>query len=97
MADIARLGLQRVEEQGAVERVEEVDPADRDGADRVAVVRHPQGHEARAFFAPLTPELERNLEGDLGGGAWRRGFRCEGLPEGGEQDGINRIGLGEFA
>ena len=37
---VAGLGLERVEQERAVDRVEEVDAADRHRADRVAVVGH---------------------------------------------------------
>jgi hypothetical protein len=65
---VAGLGLQRVEQQRPVGGVEQVDPADRHGADRVAVVGHPQRDELRPLLAALAPVLERHLERDLGGG-----------------------------
>ena len=49
--------------------MEEVDAADRDRADRVAVIGHAQAHESRALLLALVaPPLEGHLEGDLGGG-----------------------------
>ena len=68
---VARLGLQRVEQERPVHRVEEVDPAHRDGADGVPVVGVSQRHEAGAAAvgaALLLPVLERHLQRDLGGG-----------------------------
>ena len=68
---VARLGLQRVEQERPVHRVEEVDPADRHRADRVAVVGLAQRHEAGApavGAALLLPVLERHLQRDLDGG-----------------------------
>ena len=63
------VGLQRLEQQRAVGRVEEVDAADRDRADRVAVVGVLQRDEARAArLAGLLEVLVGDLQGDLGGG-----------------------------
>ena len=64
------VGLPGVEEQRAVERVEELDAADRDRADRVAVVAVAQADEAGALGArPLVlPPLEGHLQRDLDGG-----------------------------
>jgi hypothetical protein len=79
---VAGLGVQRVEQQRAVERVEQVDPADRYGADRVAVVGHPQGDEPGApLVAALAPVLEGHLERDLRGG--RAGVGVEDAREAG--------------
>ena len=59
-----------VEQQRAVELVEEVDAADRDRADRVAVVGLAQADELGAprLAAALLPVLEGHLERDLDGG-----------------------------
>ena len=62
-------GLPDVEEQRAVERVEELDAADRDRAERVAVVAVAQADEARAPpLAALVVELVGHLERDLARG-----------------------------
>ncbi len=65
--EVAGLGLERVEEQRPVHRVEEVDAAHRHRADSVAVVGHLERHEAVALLAALAPVLEGHLERDLGG------------------------------
>ena len=58
--------LPGVEEQRAVERVEELDAADRDRAERVAVVAVAQADEARAPpLAALVVELVGHLQRDL--------------------------------
>ena len=77
--------LSGVEQQRAVERVEQVDPADRDRADRVAVVGHPRARRSGApLLAALAPVLERHLERDLGGrGA---GVRVEDAREPGRRE-----------
>ena len=55
-----------VEQQRPVEAVEELDPADRHRADRVAVVAVAQAHEARAPpLALLVPPLVGHLQRDL--------------------------------
>ena len=57
-----------VEQQRFVERVEQVDAADRDGAEGVAVVSILEADEARALrLAALSPPLERHLQRDLDG------------------------------
>ena len=68
---VARGHAVRVEQQRPVHRVEEVDAADRDRADRVAVVGVLEAHElgSRGLrLRGLLPVLERHLEGDLDGG-----------------------------
>ena len=73
---VARRDVMRVEEKRAVALVEELDAADRDGADRVAVVGVAQGHVGAPLgLALLRPELERHLERDLRRG--RPGVRIE--------------------
>ena len=58
----------------AVERMEEVDAADRDRARSCRRGRHPQRHELQApLLAALAPVLERHLERDLGGRGARVG------------------------
>ena len=62
---------ERVEQRGSVERVEEIDAADGDRADGVAVVGVLEGDEARSFrtgIARLLPVLKRHLERDFDGG-----------------------------
>ena len=49
---VAGLGLERLEQQRLVDRVKEVDAADRHRADRVAVVGHPQRDELGAGPRP---------------------------------------------
>ena len=71
---VARLGRVGVEQQRAVGGVEEVDAADRDRADRVAVVGVAQvdeGSAAGVLAAALLLELEGHLQGDLGRGRAR--------------------------
>jgi hypothetical protein len=68
IAGIAGARLPRAEEEGLVGRVEEVDPADGDRAEGVAVVGVAEGDEAgapRVLPAALMPVLERHLERDL--------------------------------
>ena len=67
-AGVARRARDGVEQQRPVERVEQVDAADRHRADRVAVVGVLEAHEARARgprVGGLLPVLERHLERDL--------------------------------
>ena len=78
---VARLGLERVEQQRAVHRVEQVDAADRHRADRVPVVGVAQRDEAGALgLAALLPVLERHLQRDLGGGGAAVGVEAAGEP-----------------
>jgi hypothetical protein len=68
---VAGLSGDRLEQQRAVGRVEEVDPADRHRTDRVAVVGVAERHELgplRVLATALLPELERHLQRDLGRG-----------------------------
>ena len=66
---VARLGVVGLEQQLAERRVEEVDPADRDRADRVAVVGVAQADELGALrLAAQLPVLVGHLHRDLGGG-----------------------------
>jgi hypothetical protein len=61
---------QRGEQQGGEHRVEPIDAADADVADRVAMIRRVQGQEPgapRLGVVLLPPVLERHLEGDLDG------------------------------
>ena len=70
---VAGRRLPGVEQQRAVERVEELDAADRDRAERVAVVAVAQADEARAPpLAALVVELVGHLQRDLA----RRSSRC---------------------
>ncbi len=63
---VAGLGLPGLEQQRAEVRVEEVDAADRDRADRVAVVAVAQADEAGARLAAMAPILKGHLQRDLG-------------------------------
>ncbi len=65
---VAGLGLPGIEQQRAEARMEEVDAADGDRSDRVAVVRVAQADEAVALgHAAMAPVLEGHLQGDLAG------------------------------
>ena len=73
-ADVAGVDLARLEQQRPVGAVEEVDAADRDRADRVAVVGAGEGDELGPLLAAaLAPVLERHLERDLDRGRARLG------------------------
>jgi hypothetical protein len=99
---VARLRRVGLEEQRTVGRVEEVDAADRDRADRVAVVGLAQVDEGGApavLAAALLLVLEGHLQGDLGRGRAR--LRVEDAREatGRELDQLRgqlgRTGVGE--
>ena len=84
---VAGLGGVGLEEQRPVGGVEEVDAADRDRADRVAVVGLAQvdeGGAAGVLAAALVLVLEGHLQRDLGRG--RAGVRVEDAGEAGRGD-----------
>jgi hypothetical protein len=66
---IAGARSEGVEKEGAIQRVELLDPTHGDGAQRVAVVGVLEADEACPIWPPaLRPELKRHLECDLDGG-----------------------------
>ncbi len=84
---VAGLGGMGREEQRAVGGVEEVDAADRDRADRVAVVGVAQvdeGGAAGVLATALLLVLEGHLQGDLDRG--RAGLRIEDARESGRRE-----------
>ena len=87
VAGVARLGGVALEEQRPVGGVEEVDAADRDRADRVAVVGVAEVDEGGApgvLAAALLLVLEGHLQRDLGRGRAR--VRVEDAREAGRRD-----------
>ena len=99
---VARLGRVGLEQQRPVGGVEEVDAADRDRADRVAVVGVAQvdeGGAAGVLAAALLLVLEGHLQRDLDRG--RAGLRVEDAGEPGGRDldqaagQLGRAGVGE--
>ena len=70
LLSVAGVDAMCLEEERRIHRVEEIDPADGDRAERVAVVRVAKRDERgppRVLAAALLPVLERHLQRDLGG------------------------------